>query len=1048
MSSLLYFVLLALLTQLVAFGQFGSAIQGTVLDSTGAVVPRARLRVVSVATGVAREAVSAEDGVYRVPSLSPGVYRVTAEREGFKSAEQDDVTIGADEVRRVDFSLNVGNIAERITVSATVTALETEKGRLSGKLESAQLKELPVAGRNVYNLLALQPGVTGRTFGSDVYSGEPAPAVRAAGQRPESNYFSVDDTSINSISRGGTVNLTPNIDSVAEVRVSPNNFSAEDGRNSGAQIQIISKSGTNQFHGSVSEYFQNNTLAARNVFETFVPVFRQHQFGYSVGGPVVKNRTFFFHSYEGLRRSGARASISTVETPEFRDFVVRTRPNSIAAKLLRDFQPSSYPTFNFRDLGSPLPGANRWGPADGIMDVGSVSFVPDSVRNGDQFNVRVDHELRPGKDRLYGNWYRTKGFARTDPLRPAFVRPQTDIAHFGNLNHTHIFSPAVLNEFRAGVMRLAGMPSAPQNQFVPEIGITGSTGFQDVNVFPGGWFQTSLQMRNTLSWVRGAHSLRFGGELRRMRNNLRNTRSFIPVYSFAGLLDFADDEALQMSRTVDPRTGTPAITDNAIRVWEGSIFVQNDWKVKRNLTFNLGLRYEYYGPMTDAKGRLRNFLFGEGSSYEQRVASGRVDVVPSMWPSDKMNFGPRFGFAWDLGGNGKNVIRGGYGMSFDRMATVVPGSYRDNPPLTAVATLGVFFGTPFTYTLGDTSKPYLGYPVDPGLQLGLDSRNGIRGARVAVVSVDPGFRTPTAHDWFLGYQRALPAKMVLEIGLLGTAGHNLINVTNVNRFAGDLLDGRLDTYNPSFNVVRASQSTSNSIYHGGTVALRRAFSRGLTIQSSFTYGKIITDAETAQGDTNYYYANNRRLDRALASFDVPRRFTFMGIYELPFLKGCPSLACKIAGGWQVSGFMVWEKGFPLSVVSTAPWPRGDFNADGTNFDRPHAPAASIPRKGYSRQQLLTGIFAASDFPLPAGGVQGNLGRSTFRGPNFTRVDMSVGKTFRITERLSTVLRLEAFNALNQVVLNNPVTDLVNINFGRSTSAQQPRSLQVSLQVRF
>jgi len=1040
--------LLTVLLAALALGQFGSGIQGSILDASGAVVPGARVRVVSETTGVSREAISAEDGVYRVPSLSPGRYRVTVEREGFKSTEQSAISIGADEVRRVDFSLNVGNISEKITVSEAVTALETEKGRLSGKIESAQLKELPVAGRNIYNLLALQPGVTGRTFGSDVYAGEPAPAVRAAGQRAESNYFSVDDTSINSISRGGTVNLTPNIDSVAEVRVSPNNFSAEDGRNSGAQVQVISKSGTNQFHGTISEYFQNNTLSARNVFETFVPVFRQHQFGYSLGGPLIRNRTFFFHSYEGLRRSGARASIATVETPEFRDWVARTRPNSIAAKLLRDFQPSSYPTFNFRDLGSPLPGANRWGPADGIMDVGSVSFVPESVRDGDQFNVRIDHELRPGKDRLYGNWYRTKGFANTDPLRPAFARPQTDIAHFGNVNHTHIFSPALLNEFRAGVMRLAGMPAAPQNQFVPEIGITGTTGFQNVNVFPGGWFQTSWQMKNTLSWVRGAHNARFGVELRRMRNNLRNTRNFIPVYSFAGLLDFADDEALQMSRTVDPRSGTPAITDCAIRVWEASFFVQDDWKIKRNLTLNFGLRYEYYGPMTDAKSRLRNFLFGQGSVYEQRVASGRVEVVPSMWPSDSRNLGPRIGFAWDQGGKGKNVIRGGYGMSFDRLATVVPGSYRDNPPLTAVATLGVFFGTPFTYTLGDAAKPFLGYPVDPGLQLGLDERNGIRGARVAVVSVDPGFRNPTAHDWFLGYQRALPSRMVLEIGLLGTAGHNLINVTNVNRFAGDMLDNRLDTLNTSFNVIRASQSTSNSIYHGGTFALRRPFSRGLTLQSSFTYGKIITDAETAQGDTNYYFANNRRLDRALASFDVPRRFTFMGIYDLPFLRGCPSLACKLAGGWQLSGFIVLEKGSPITVFSSAPWPRGDFNADGTNFDRPNAPADSIARKGYSRQQFLDGIFPASAFPLPSGGVQGNLGRNTFRGPNFTRVDMSVGKTFRMTERLSSVLRLEAFNALNMVVLNNPVTDLVNINFGRSTSAQSPRSLQVSLQIRF
>ena len=1031
-----------------AYGQFNSGIQGTVADGTGGVLTGARVRVVNRQTGVARDALTSAAGTYRVLSLSPGPYTIQVEKEGFASAEQKGVTVAADEIRKADFTLTVGSIAEKVTVEAQAAALETEQGRISGTINAEQLKSLPAASRNVYNLLALQPGVTGRPFGGDVYEGEPAPTVRASGQRSEANYFTVDDASINSISRGGTVNMTPNMDSVAEVRVVSHSFSAENGRNSGAQIQISSKSGSNQFHGTASEFFQNNTLASRNVFETAVPVNRQNQFGFTFGGPIRKNRTFFFGSYEGVRRSGARAVVATIETKELRDFVARTRPNTIAAKLLSQYGSVANPTTGFRDLGSPAPGVNVIGPADGIPDIGSVTYVPNATRTGDQFNIRVDHELRPGKDRLYGNFYRTHGYSLTTDLRPYFARPQDDTSHFGNINHTHIFGPGSLNELRAGVMRLHGQPASPALQDVPQINITGSTGYQNVGNFPGGWFQTSYNLKDTYTRIQGAHSLKVGGELRRMHNNLRNTAAYIPVYTFANLLDFIDDEAIQMTRNVDPRTGNPAATDNAIRVWEGGLFVQDDWKARRNLTFNLGLRWEYYGPITDANNRLRSFIWGSGANYAERLATGKVDVVPRMWTAPKGNFGPRFGFAWDLGGKGRTVVRGGYGISFDRLATVVPGGYRNNPPLSATATLGLFFGTPFTYSLGDVTKPFLGYPVDPGLRVGLDERNGIRGSRVSVVAVDPGFSSPYAHDWFLGVQRALPMRLVLELGYLGTSGHHLINVVNPNRYAGDLRDNRFDGYNPSFSGISSSQSVSNSIYHGGTVTLKRPFARGFTVQGAYTYGKVITDAETAQGETLYGDAANRRPFRSLASFDVPQRLAMFGVWELPWLKSCGSVACRTVGGWELSGSTVLEKGLPFSVFTTAAWPRGDFNADGTNYDFPNAPSDSVRRKDFSRAELLTGIFPASAFPLPTGGTAGNLGRNVFRGPGFARVDLALAKTFRATERVGVTLRMEAFNALNRVNLNAPVSDLNSNNFGRVTSAQAPRQFQASLQVRF
>src|SRR4030095_15183750 len=327
----------------------------------------------------------------------------------------------------------------------------------------------------------------------DSFAGESAPRINASGQRDEANNYAGDQTSTNGVARGGITNLTPNTESVEEVRVVSNNFSAVDGRNPGAQIQVITKGGTNEFRGSGSYYFTSNELSAKNVFETSVPEFSKNQFGYSLGGPIARNRLFFFTSYEGLRQTGARGSTFTVETPEFRNYILQTRPENIPAQLLRGLAPAVDPTTGFRDLGSPAPGVNTIGPADGIMDVGTAAFVPEGWRRGNQFNLRADYELRPGKDRLYGNFYRTNSYAVTGGIRPAFNRPTPNTTHFGNINYTRTFSSSKLNELRAGVMRLVGLPDVPLHLEIPGINITGVTGFGQSG-YPNGWWATHYEL--------------------------------------------------------------------------------------------------------------------------------------------------------------------------------------------------------------------------------------------------------------------------------------------------------------------------------------------------------------------------------------------------------------------------------------------------------------------------------------------------------------------------------------------------------------------------
>ena len=1053
-------ICLAFVTPVIA--QYDSAIQGTITDRSNAAVPDAIVRVRELATGITRETTTSAEGAYRILSLASGSYEITVEKSGFQTAKRGSLPIGYGDTVKADFVLQLQAVAQQLQVTEQIAAVETEKGDVSSRLDGNLVRELPLNGRNIFNLLALQPGVIGRGIsstygavdaGNDSFAGESEPTLYAAGGRSETNNFTINGVSTNSMVRPGVTNMTANSESVDQVRMVTNSYSAEEGRSSGARIQVITKAGTNTFHGGASYYFQNNVLAARNVFETSLPVFRKNQFSSRFGGPIRRDRTFFYVSYEGLRQSGARGQVATVETQHFRDFVVTTRPKSIAATLLRQFPPAVYPTYNFRDLGSPAPGVNVNGSADGILDVGSAAFVPNTFRNADQGSVRIDHELRPGKDRLYGNFYRTRSSTAPPGIRTALARVSNDATYFLGLNETHIFSGRMLNEFRAGFMHLMGGPRPPARLDMPPVSVTGITGFQgfNSNQYPAGWWQGNYNAKDTLSLVRSSHSLKVGGELRRGYDVAINTNNYVPLYAVNSILDFADDEAAQVTRSVDPRTGLPVTVYATLWVTEFAFFINDDWKVRRNLTITAGLRYENFGVLTVQPSQWpRNFVPGAGDNYPQQIASGKADIVSSLYRRNNKNFAPRFGFAWDVGGKGQMAVRGGFGLAYDRVPSLMGSQYRWMPPVRAQATLGLLLGTPnFIYTLGDLSKPYLGYPVDPALQLGLDSRNGIKNSRVSLTAIDPLIANSRVHNWSLGVQRSFLVGTVVEVNYLGSGGHHLYEQVDMNRYAGDVLEhGRFTGLNPSFSSIIISQSNGNSVYHGGTVSVRRAM-KDLSLQAGFTFGKAIDDVSRWQGQ-QWQDAWNRRAERGISSYDVPRKFTLVGVYELPFFRraGRKALAARALGGWQMSGFAILEKGSPINITNNAAWPRGDFNADGANGDRPNAPAASVESSGFQRSDYLTGIFKVSDFPVPTPGTSGNLGRNAYRGPGFAEVNLSLAKRFALTERFSAQLRFDTFNAFNRVNLNNPVTDLNNTNFGRSTGCSTPRAFQAGLRFEF
>src|SRR5262249_24788143 len=354
------------------------------------------------------------------------------------------------------------------------------------------------------------------------------------------------------------------------------------------------------------------------------------------------------------------------------------------------------------------------------------------------------------------------------------------------------------------------------------------------------------------------------------------------------------------------------------RVTEFAVFVQDDWKVSRNLTLNLGLRYENMGSYWDKDGTARNFLLGSGNTYQDKLATGKVDFVNSFYPRDWNNFGPSIGCAWAPTGKAKMTVRGGFGISNNRLATLPSENSRGNPPLLAQTTLGSQFGTTFTYSLGDPSKPFAGYPVDPALKLGLDEHNGIKGARVGLTAVDPRLRTPYVYNWFFGVQREV-SKIVVEANYIGSAGHHLFNSVNLNRYAGDLLDGIFNGFNQSFSNISMIQSTSNSIYHDAPLPVKRSLGSGLMLQGSYTYGKAFDDTDGETGTTSWQNAWNRRAERGLAGFDVRHRLNLVGVWNMPFFKqkGSMPVAHWLLGGWQLSGLAIFDNGTPLTVTNGA-----------------------------------------------------------------------------------------------------------------------------------
>jgi hypothetical protein len=1066
--------LLLFLLPTALYSQFTSAIEGTVKDQSGGAVPQAKVTIVNENTAITYHAGCDQSGAYRVPALGEGSYRLDVQATGFVAWVQGGIRLKSNQIQTVNPILRIGEQKATVDVSASVSAVETGRSETGSEIERRTLESAPILGRNVYASLAfLSPGVTGNgasnggtpTLGTDSFGTELQLNINAAGQRVENNDYQLDGTTIVVSSRGGATYVSPEPDTVESVKVQAADFSADKGRFSGALIQSFSKAGTNDFHGTLSEYHSNNELRSRTIFQQQVPTFRRNEFGGTFGGPLIKNRTFFFGSLFYLKSSTASTTVTTVETPQFRDWVTANYPNNISALAFKDAPPRAYPTSNFQTVNQVLAANPSKYPLPANLDlnmpiVGTAIINESLPRDGWQWNLRLDHNMNSGKDRLFYSTYNNHGINAGVNVRPVLEVQNPENGMYNKIDWIHTITPSLLNDASMTYVRTS-YTGHLNLAYLPTIGINGAAG-----ISPGssnGWTHNDFSWHEVLSWIHGKHNLRFGADIDRARDDDPFTSGYSrPSFTFANIVDFATDNPFAQSQpVVNAQTATTAdgLTQR-IRMLYTSAFFQDDYKISSRFTLNFGLRYEYFGHLGTAKNDrtpIPEFIPGANGTTQQRIAAGTMQVLGGdsayISPSTIYNFGPRIGFGWDVFGDGKTALRGGYGIYYDKLGSLSWIS-RLNPPTWASPNINVnqagVTRSSFNYRLGPTFLP------PPDINYTPNAAGGFQGAAVTTQGVDPTMNVPTVHAWMFSVQRDLSHGLVFEADYNGTHSTNLYIIADRNRFAGDLVqnNGKQTRLTSSFGPINFGRSDGSGDSHYGTLMLAKRFSGFYSVRGIFTFGKSTDfDSSSNQGPANAYNildATNVSGQKGRADFSVGKRLTIDSVLQVP-VPWKEGILHAVLGGWQMSTVAIFQSGLPFSVYNSAPFPKGDYNADGFNYDFPNTPSFGNSIST-SRSDFIRGVFPASAFGTPAPGQEGNLGRNTFNGPGLANVNASFSKSWRLPwvsgEGSALELRGDIFNLLNRVNLLNLNTDLSSSLFGRATAQDTPRSVQFGLKFSF
>ncbi len=1024
-------------------------ILGVVHDGTGAVVPGVSITARNLETGLTRTAVTSEQGRYQMPSLGLGNYEMQAAIEGFQTELRRgiELTLGREAV--VDFVLQVGAVTQTLEVTGEAPLVETTSSSVSGVVESKQIVNLPLNGRSFDELALLQPAITTAKFQTRQLQGGFTTKMSIRGARPEQNSFLLDGTDVmgptNQIP-GGVGGQSFGVDTVREFRVETTTYSAQFGRATGGVINVVTKSGTNELRGSVFEFIRNSALDARNFFDPgdSPPAFRRNQFGASLGGPIRKDKTFFFGSYEGLREGLGLSLLATVPTAAARQGRI-PNPRAAAGFDQITVNPAVKP---YLDALYPLPNGRDFGD-------GSGEYVYSATRptREDYFNVRGDHNFS-SNDSLFGRFTFDDGIRDTPTSTGIFWEHTRSRNQFVTLQETHVFSSNLLNTARIGYNRtytgllpsirgvsestLASLAFVPGQPLLLSGSLLDPTPIEPIGNAnaPRIWVWNLMEGSNDVTFTKGSHSLMMGALFKGILFVEREADNKAGEYDFGGLQDFLLGNPVRF-RGLRPG----GVADVGYRQNYFGWYVQDSIRVNQRLTLNLGLRHEFYtGPQERTK-RTCNLM---KPSDTVPVCGGPIyDTSVGT-----KNFGPRFGFAWDAFGNGKTAVRGGFGIFYDAMSPLWWQSSGNGSYL------------PF-------SDGELGNPPFPNAYALLASPSAGR-AYLGVAGITAN---PSAMQSNLTVQHQIARDSVVTVGYVGSYGRHLWTRANENIVQPTILaDGRkffpanAPRRNPALADVRRVRTESNSTYQGLFATFQKRFGAGLQLQSSYTYAKsidtgsnITNGSNVNKGATSLMDPDNWLRDRSLSDFDTRHIFSFNTLWELPFGRGksfgagLTGLPAKLVGGWQLGGIVKYATGSPMTVDdSSANWSR---NGVTSRVERPdlvsgktNSPVLGSPDR----------YFDPASFAVQTLGFYGTLGRNTLIGPNQIGTDVSLSKNTalpKVSEQFQVQFRAEFFNILNRTNFGAPSLRVFDSrgrvpgNAGRITdTSTSSRQIQFGLKI--
>jgi hypothetical protein len=1032
-----------------------ASITGEVRDPSGAIIVGATIVARNVSTNVARNTITDAAGLYVISALQPGPYEVQVESPGFSKVVRSGITLDVAQNARVDFALQIGSAVQSVDVTEAAALTETETASTGQVIDNKKVVDLPLNGRQFYSLALLTPGAYQPAENSTVgYRG----GFNVAGAAETNNNFSVNGIDNNDSGINGPTFL-PSIDSIAEFKLLTGIFPAEYGHSSGSQVIVITKAGTNQYHGTAFEFVRNQIFDAKNYFAgASQPAYKRNQFGGTVGGPIRKNKTFFFYSYEGLRLRQQIDSLATVPTTamltgDFSSLLTLSKAIKIKDPLTgTPFPGNLIPTSRLSKLGMEIASyfpAPTYATAAGQQPSADYNFNETRRETMNENSLRIDHSFSPN-DAFYANYnrYNDPSFEPQNTLcgsstLPGFGCNAGLTTQLGAIDETHIFSPVLVNDFRAGVNRLVqprvqqdatdnfpGLPGAflgylANNGGVPHTTITGYSTLGGATNLPSERDDTTYQFTETLSWTKGKHSLKFGGDWRKfLSSNLQTSNG-------RGSLSFTDSAPGPVSgyALADLLLGLPTTSSrNPYSPWfyerlsSMSAFLQDDYKVTSSLTLNIGLRYEYNGVISEKYGRMSSFdptVPGGGLRVEDQNGLGNT-----LYKPDYKNFAPRFGFAWQPFHNGATVIRGGYGIFYNQ-TTTLNGFY-------TLAT-NLPFRNPQTFTSTAANPIQLDVNVFPA-SLSANSNTA--------VGINPYFPTAYAQQWSFDVERQLTTNLLVDVGYRGNKGTDLPLSYNPNQ----PLPGTGNAGRPfqNFGNITYYQDNGNSNFNSLQMKLEKRMSKGLSFLASYTYGKSIDEGSgTASGsDASGGVQNSRNQlsgERGLSDFDVRNRLVLSPIWDIPFGAGGRSITAKLIQGWQLSGIFQAQSGRPFTANES-----GNISLTLQNADRPNVVAGCNANSGPKTVNEWMNITC---FSLPTSGTFGDAGRNILTGPGLVDLDFALMRMFTITEKMHLQFRSEAFNLANHPNFQQPNATQNSASFGKITATSEDnREIQLALKL--